>query len=391
MTKRVLARQGRRWCIPPAILSDPDETLEGVAILRELPNEHGLLLWKALRDVLLWAAVEPGHRAGLFVADAAGLRLAQLQAVPMDGQVELALTALTAVVASPESVSAESVTLACQGISRWAQERQLLGTSLLFAQAAALASPEQARPGYEVGSLALRMDRPARAETWLRRTIGVARRGKDWETYALAYIDLGALYGGRGKLEAARGYYVRAIRTTRRKGHLPARGAALHGLFLLEMELGKLEQAEAHARKALRAYGAGHPRLPDLLHDTARLWLALERPNRAATMLKKQLPGRAEGRERAVTLGLLARAAAGSGARPQYEEAWSAAWMIVDYDLSGTHASALLELARAAARQQDWPRMQQASRLYGLQPRTAAPARNVQQLSELLRLARQPG
>ncbi|MBW3655887.1 MAG: hypothetical protein KY444_07250, partial [Gemmatimonadetes bacterium] len=179
----LLARAGRRWCIPPAILWDADETLEGAPILRELPNEHGVLLWKALRDVLLWASVEPEQRAGLFVADAAGRRLVQLQAIPMDDRVELALTALTAVVATPETVSADSITMACQGISRWAHDRQMLGTALLFAQAAALASPEQARPGYDVGSLALRMDRPARAETWLRRTVGVARRGKDWETY----------------------------------------------------------------------------------------------------------------------------------------------------------------------------------------------------------------
>ncbi|MBW3656043.1 MAG: hypothetical protein KY444_08035, partial [Gemmatimonadetes bacterium] len=141
------------------------------------------MLWKALRDVLLWASVEPEQRAGLFVANAAGRRIAQLQAVPMDDRVELALTALMAVIATPAAVSGDSVTVACQEISRWAQERQMLGTALLFTQAAALASPEQARPAYDVGSLALRMDRPARAETWLRRTVGVARRGKDWETY----------------------------------------------------------------------------------------------------------------------------------------------------------------------------------------------------------------
>jgi hypothetical protein len=65
--------------------------------------------------------------------------------------------------------------------------------------------------------------------------------------------------------------------------------------------------------------------------------------------------------------------------------------MVVHYDLSGTHPSALLELARAAARQQDWPRMRQASRLYGLQPRASAGDRNTEQLSELLRLARHLG
>jgi len=273
----------------------------------------------------------------------------------------------------------------------WAREREKLGTALLFAQAAALASPEQGRAGYDVGSLALLMDRPARAETWLRRTVGVARRGKDWESYALAYADLGALYAERGDVEAARRHYSRAVRTSRRAGHLTARGVALHGLFVLEMEDGRLDEAEVYARKALRAYGAEHPRRAELLHDIARLWVVRERPSRATSMLKKLLPGRREGQERAFTLALLARAAADGRDRGEYEQAWGTAWEAVDYDLSGAHASALLELTRAAARLQDWPRMQQASRLYGLQPRAAATDRNVQQLSELLRLARQPG
>ncbi|HZG41903.1 MAG TPA: hypothetical protein VEY93_02995, partial [Longimicrobium sp.] len=192
----------RRWCIPPAILRDTDETLEGVQILQEFPNEHGLLLWKAYRDVTIWAATEPEDRLELFVAGAAGRRLQQLREVPMENRIVLALTLLVAVVSTPESIRAEAVTLACQGVSVWARERGKLGTALLFAQAAALASPEQGRAGYDVGSLALLMDRPARAETWLRRTVGVARRGKDWESYALAYVDLGALYAKRGDAEA---------------------------------------------------------------------------------------------------------------------------------------------------------------------------------------------
>lgn len=381
----------RRWCIPPAILRDVDETLEGVQILQEFPNEHGLLLWKAYRDVMIWAATEPEDRKELFVAGAAGRRLRQLQEVPMENRMELALTVLVAVVSTPTAIRAEAITVACQALSAWAREREKLGTALLFAQAAALSSPEQGRAGYDVGSLALLMDRPARAETWLRRTVGVARRGKDWESYALAYADLGALYAKRGDVEAARRHYSRAVRTTRRAGHLTVRGAALHGLFVLEMEDGRLNEAEVYARKALRAYGAEHPRRAELLHDIARLWVVCERPNRATSMLKKLLPGRREGQERALTLALLARAAADSGNRGEYEHAWGTAWEAVDYDLSGTHASALLELARAAASLQDWPRMEQARRLYGLQPRAATPDRSVGQLSELILLARQPG
>ena len=35
----------RRWCIPPAILREPDETLEASQILEEFKGDLGLLLW----------------------------------------------------------------------------------------------------------------------------------------------------------------------------------------------------------------------------------------------------------------------------------------------------------------------------------------------------------
>ncbi|HZG41909.1 MAG TPA: hypothetical protein VEY93_03025 [Longimicrobium sp.] len=64
----------------------------------------------------------------------------------MENRIELALTVLVAVVSTPESIRAEAVTLACQGVSVWARERGKLGTALLFAQAAALASPQRSEP-----------------------------------------------------------------------------------------------------------------------------------------------------------------------------------------------------------------------------------------------------
>jgi hypothetical protein len=70
----------RRWCIPPAILREPEETLEGSLILVEFEGDLGLLLWNSLRDVTLWAAVPPERREGLFKPEAAQKRLELLQA-----------------------------------------------------------------------------------------------------------------------------------------------------------------------------------------------------------------------------------------------------------------------------------------------------------------------
>src|SRR3954447_16111145 len=70
----------RRWCVPPALLHEPEELLEGVGVLDELPTQVGLVLWQSLRDVTLWAQVEPEERADLFEPDAARARLSALLA-----------------------------------------------------------------------------------------------------------------------------------------------------------------------------------------------------------------------------------------------------------------------------------------------------------------------
>jgi tetratricopeptide (TPR) repeat protein len=382
----------RRWCIPPAILREPDETLEASQILEEHKGDVGLLLWNSLRDVTLWSSVEPDRREGLFTTEGANKRLGQLQGAGVDPTLEVSLTTLAAVVGSPGTASPEIVTLVCMEISRWAQGNGAFGTALAFAQAAALASPEEAAPAYTVGSLALRWGRHARAETWLRRSIGLARRGKDWQSYAQAYVDMGVLYARRDMHGTARRYYTQAMRAGRRHGLLAVRGAALHGLFLLAMEAGELDDGERYARAAMRAYGRGHPRLAELLHDVAYLWVTRESFGRAIPMLQKLLVARTGPGERALTLAILARAAAGTGERRLYEEAWSNAWSLINRPgAREDHTRTLLELARAAARLKDWIRMEQATRLHATQSPRHADRKASEQLAELAAFARGHG
>jgi hypothetical protein len=379
-------RLDRRWCIPPAIFREPDETLEASQILMEHRSNLGVLLWSALRDVTLWAGVEPERRDGLFAPAAADKRLEHLRGATVEPALEVSLTALAAVVGTPGTVSGEIVTLVCIEISRWAHERGAAGTALAFAQAAALASPEEAGPACRVGSLALGWGRHARAETWLRRSIALARRGKDWQSYAQAYVDMGTLYARRDKHTSARRFYMQAMRAGRRHGLRPMRGAALHGLFLLALEALKLDDAGRYARAAMRAYGHGHPRLAELQHDIAYLWVTSESYGRAIPILQKLLVSRTSPGERALTLAILARAAAGTGERRLYQEAWSNAWSLINRPgAREDHARTLLELSRAAATFKDWIRMEQAIRLHASQPRRHADRRVTEQLAELAR------
>ena len=49
----------RRWCVPPALQHEPDELLEAVQVLNEVPTPVGVVLWQSVRDVTL----DPGSVA----------------------------------------------------------------------------------------------------------------------------------------------------------------------------------------------------------------------------------------------------------------------------------------------------------------------------------------
>jgi tetratricopeptide (TPR) repeat protein len=381
----------RRWCVPPALLHEPDELLEGVAVLDEIPGAVGLVLWQSLRDVTLWAAVPPDMREGLFAPGSARLRLQELLAAAAEPALEVSLTTLAALAGSPGTADAEIVSLVCIQVSRWAEARGAFATAMGYAQAAALALPLEAAPALAAGTLALRWGRSARAETWLRRTLALARRARQWEPYALACVELGGLFARRGDSAGAQRFHVQGLRASRRHGLIAVRGAALHGLLMLALEAGALDEAERYARGAMRAYGRGHPRLPELVHDVAYLWVRREAYGRAIPMLQKLLPTRVEAVDRALTLAILARAAAGAGDTRLYQEGWMDAWTVITRAPSevGKHGRALLEMARGAALMRDWQHVEQAVRLAS----TAVPAdaeravaRQVEELAAAVRL-----
>lgn len=354
-------KSGRRWCIPPAMLREASDTLEASGMLDEHRGALGLALWQSLRDVTLWASLDAAARGDAFAAGAGAARRRLLRG--LEPAVELPLGTLAALVEAPGAARAEVVSLVCRDLARWGEERGAPETALAYAQAAALALPDDPAAALAVGTMALRQGKQARAETWLRRTVGLSRRAASWTVYAEAFVELGALYAGRGNRAGARRFLLRALRAGRRHALPEMRGRALHALFLLALDAGRPDEAERFARGAVRAYGREHPRLPQLLHDVASLWVAQESHARALPMLQRLLPLRRDAAERAATLALLARAAAGAGEVRAAGEAWTAAWEQVQ--ALGDHPAlpaTLADLARAAAAVGDWGRLEQAVR-----------------------------
>lgn len=351
----------RRWCIPRALLQQPDEPFEGFDVVEDFPGRLGGVLWQSLRDVMLWAQASDADREGLFAPGAAQRRLSEVMAAGAEPAVELALTAFAAILEAPGATRARVVAGACLSISRWAEEHGAMGTALGFAHASALARPEDPHAALAAGGVALRWGRRTTAETWLRRCVGLARRTGEWEPYAEALVQMGVLLMRAGHRETARRYFVKGLNAARRNGLRRVRAAGLHGLLVLELSVGALGEAERISLAALRAYG--DRRTHDLMQDIARLRIRQGHYRRAVETLERILPTRVRPSERVITLAVLAHAAAGAGDKTTYhevsDEASALFWALFTKRSAPEHVltDARLDLLRAAALVGDWPRV----------------------------------
>lgn len=342
-------RTTRRWRTPPAIMHGT-EPFEGAGVLEEIRGPAGLLLWQAVRDVMLWSSFAPEDRDGIFAAGSEENRLAALRAAELDVQLEAPLMTLVRMVGNSATAKPESVAMACQHIAHWADQQGGLGTAIAFAQAAAVSIPGDASAAYAVGRLARRRAEYARAETWYRRTIALARQSGDWTSYALSFAGLGNLYAQRGNFPAARRFQIRALRAARRHSLRQIQGVALHDLFVIATSTGHGDDAQRYARGAFDAYGHEHSRLPVLAQDIAFFWMERGHFEPALTVFRALLPHMHRYDERLVVLANMTRAAAGAGDRRLFEDTWDEVWDgVARTDSLENAAQVLLELARGAA------------------------------------------
>ena len=352
----------RRWRVPPA-LKRGDEIFEGLGVLDDVSGERGLVLWQSLRDSLLWADAQDEERAALFSPDAERARMAMIMAAQPAPELEEPLTVLARMLGEPAGVPEEVVALACRRVSQWADDEGLLATALAFAQAAATVTPGDPSAAYAVGKLARRRAEYARAETWLRRTIALARQIGDWATYAQAFIGLGNLYLQRGNFPGARRFLVRAVRAAQRNSLHAIEGAALHDLFVVAMYADRPEDAQQYARAAFDAYGEHHSALPALAQDVAYWWVTQGYYARALPVLRSTLHHFPHPNERLAALGSIARATGGLGDRNGFREAWEACYDLIQNTSVGEKAAqGLMDVAHGAASLALWDKAETAAR-----------------------------
>jgi tetratricopeptide (TPR) repeat protein len=315
----------RRWRVPQPLLRDAEAPGPvGLYVLEEFSSELGMVLWKSLRSVMLWADVEPRDRKGLFDEGAAERRHLEIVSTVPEEESELreALEQLVAVLSDPERADREAVGVACTRISTWAEGRSAPRTALEFIQAAALACPANPRFALMVGRGARDMAQYGRAEAWLYRTVGLARQVKDWEAYIRAYLAHGKMMMRRGALPAARRSFVKARRRATRQGLRAFEAMSYHDLFVLESYAGNNEQALDHAERATRAYGRRHEDFPTFAHDVAHFWMEQGDYEHALPIFSEALNRIREGL-RPFVLGSLARASGGLRDREGFEWAFA--------------------------------------------------------------------
>lgn len=353
-------RSGPNRVLPP--ITRGGESIEGLVVLEETEEEMGGLLWLSLRNVTLWAAVSPEDRAHLFVPGADRERLRAIEAAALPPVLVDPLRVIASLLANAATADALAIAEACDRIGRWAVEGGLPGTAIAFAQAAALAAPDDAARAYAVGRLLRDHAEFARAESWFRVAVSRGRQNGDWSSYALAHVGLGNLYLQRGRYPAARRAHTRAYRVARRHRLRPLMGIAAHDLVVVATAVGKVREAERYAEAALAAYGIGHPRLPHLAHDVAYLWMEHGYFGRALEVFRALRPHIGEFPERLLLAASIARAAGATGAVAEFEAAWREALEMVPTGEPGRGvAPALLNLARGAASLRDRERAQEAA------------------------------
>lgn len=352
----------RRWRVPPALTHGDSDAFEGLSVLEELNSDLGLVLWQSLRDAMLWGRAASDQRGALFAPASDTSRMAATLAAGAPAEIEEPLKVLAGMVGQPDAAREENVSLACRQISQWAEARGQLATSLAFAQSAAVVTPADPSGAYNVGRLARQRAENARAETWYRRTVALARQAGDWPTYALAFLGLGNLYKQRGNFPVARRFYERALRAAGRNSLHDIEGMSKHEMFGIAVETENTAEAHELARGAYEAYGPHHPLLPSLAHDIAYFWITQGYCDRALPVLRTLVKHFDDPSLRCGLAGNIGRAAGGAGDRDVFQSAWGeAVELIAAHPNAHIVPATWLELAHGALSLGAWDRAEDAA------------------------------
>ncbi|HEU4559121.1 MAG TPA: hypothetical protein VFS20_14770 [Longimicrobium sp.] len=340
----------------PALSDDPviaTGTPLGPELLAGVAPDVAFAIWQVLRTLRLWTAQPEGQRDGLFDSDYMDAWERALLTGSLDPDVRFPLAVIVGELnASPAGEA--RLSWACVCVADWALGRRAVGAALSFAEAAALASPLQARYAWLAGRLLRTHGDGRTAERWLRRAYRLAVAQKDPETQARALTALGNLFWQRGNLVSAKTLHLRALRTSRRWRLREHEGMALHDLFVIATDQKNRTEAEQYARAAVAACRSSE-RLPRLAHDIAYEWMEQGYCARALRVFDALRPHFTRPDHAVKVIANQARAAGGIGARALFLQRHAEARSLVPLlDTCEALAAAFLDMAYGAVALEEW-------------------------------------
>ena len=335
----------RRWHIPPPVLGLTGLTgPEGQVILEEIAGDAGALLWRTFRTAANWSAVPADRRADAFPPAVVAERRDWTETSDLSEELRRPLRTLADLLDADSGVGDAAAGEAAGEIGEWAISAGHRRTSAEFHQLACSIRPDDPALALAAAKVTRDLADYARAEVWLQRAVGLARREGDWHVYIRAHLAYGVLLRRRGNLPLARRWVERALRRANRQGLRLPQAKAFHDLFAIDLEMGRLDRAELFAERAFRAYPNGDPGLLRLVHDLAFLWM--ERGAFASAMRTfAVLKGPARPDQMPYILGNLARSAGALGDHATFEQSRAE---LADLPPIPAVAEAWLEVGRGA-------------------------------------------
>lgn len=311
-------------------LAVPDGTVLGAVILHEVPHTFALHVFQALRLTFAWAAGPDASGAEFDAADLSGWEADVLQTEGVDEALWAPVAVIAGELARPADVNPEGLAHACLAVADWALEAETHGTALLFAEAAAVVWPSNARLAWLCGKVYRERQDFGRAEMWLRRARRVAVWTGDVELQAQALNSLGNLKVRLGDLAGGRELLLSAVRLAKRHRLRERLAKVQHDLLLVCAYDGRFDEGEKHASQAFALYGPEHPNLINLAFDVTLLWNYQGQFARALPVLQALHTRFPDDDRRLRVIASTARAAGAVGDADSFQKAWTEGWTLID-------------------------------------------------------------
>ncbi len=324
-------------------------------------GELWLVLWQSLKDVWLWGSVS-GEEPGALFGKPAPTATDQMHRARLKApELKEALNVFHLVRTAGTLASGPQVAKACQDVSGWAEGHSLVELAAYFAEAAAVADPENPSRANNAARFCRKAALAVRASMWYERAYTLAIRARTRREMVWALLGHGDLNMDLGHYDRARRRFEKVAHFAMWSGRPRIAAEAHHSLIGLCALAGDIAQADEHAQLADYYYSRSNPLVLWFVLDFAILMVKSSRYE-TAMIVVRSLPSLFSQPElQMLAWSTVARAAAGIGQVETHRKAEQNVLGLCLYEEYA--AAALINLAEGARMLRDATRAATFARL----------------------------